>query len=130
MEVGGKTWIGTVECSLVLEWHLGFQSKILFLNDAASLSLYSVKLLTHFNEHGSPIMMGVGNFAYTLVGVATETDGDETAYCVVDPHYTGSDTLKTILDKAWVGWKKLDFFVKVANGSFINLALPQVTDCV
>lgn len=31
----------------------------------------------------------------------------ETAYLIVDPHYTGDDDIKTILEKGWVSWKKV-----------------------
>jgi hypothetical protein len=89
-------------------------------------------------------MMGVGNYAYTLVGICTDkTTGRQVLsnkrsiiiritppsavqvkypfsicctylgdpwYLIVDPHYTGADNVKTILDKGWIGWKKVFTF--------------------
>ena len=47
---------------------------------------------------------------------------DACSWLILDPHYTGSDDLKTILAKGWCGWKKEKFWNQTA---FYNMCLPQ-----
>lgn len=71
---------------------------------------------------------GGGVLAYTLLGVDyNETTGD-CAFLILDPHYTGSEDLKKIVNGGWCGWKKAvdskgkHFFLQ---NKFYNLLLPQ-----
>nr|CEL70329.1 TPA: peptidase family c78 protein [Neospora caninum Liverpool] len=152
LEIGSKAWIGTVEGSYVLNWYLHVPSKMLHLSSASELPAHAETLREHFDAVGTPVMMGVGDYAYTLVGVSVDIQtgkvfflgkkvslsafpssllrffrvAREAAFLVVDPHYSGDDAdIDKILDKGWVAWKKTSFFEKTAGAKFINLALPQ-----
>ena len=45
---------------------------------------------------GTPIMMGGGVLAYTLLGIDYNERTGEAAFLILDPHYTGADDLKRI----------------------------------
>ncbi|XP_063530482.1 probable Ufm1-specific protease 2 [Cydia strobilella] len=125
--VGSKQWIGSTEVSFCLETLLGVQSRIIFANTGAELQSYTPELLHHFDKHGSPIMIGGGVLAHTILGVEFDVGTNETRYLILDPHYTGPDELATVLAKGWCGWKKADFWNKTAH---YNLCLPQTRPAV
>mmetsp|Transcript_80823 Transcript_80823/g.228765 ORF Transcript_80823/g.228765 Transcript_80823/m.228765 type:complete len:561 (+) Transcript_80823:76-1758(+) len=126
LRVGGKTWIGTIEGMYLLQDYLGVECRMLYCQDAADLATQAPQLLRHLESQGTPVMMGAGQKAFTLVGLCHDGASGECAFLIVDPHYTGADDMKTILQKGWVGWKNLAFFEKEAGGGFINCCLPQV----
>jgi Ufm1-specific protease 2 len=66
-------------------------------------------------------MIGGGLYAYTIVGVDFNELTGDVKYCIVDPHYTGSDDLKTIVSKGWCGWKDSSFW---DPNVFYNLCCP------
>lgn len=79
-------------------------------------------LLSHFKIHGTPVMIGGGVLAHTLIGASRDADSDSSVnYLVLDPHYTGKDELKTIIGKGWVGWKDNNFWSKK---DFYNMCMP------
>lgn len=45
---------------------------------------------------GTPVMMGGGVLAYTLLGVDWNERSGECAFLILDPHYTGADHLKRV----------------------------------
>lgn len=51
-------------------------------------------LAQHFATQGTPVMIGGGVLAYTLLGVAFNEDTGEAAFLILDPHYTGGETLR------------------------------------
>lgn len=71
---------------------------------------------------------GGGVLAYTLLGVDYDEASGHCAFLILDPHYTGSDDLKKIINGGWCSWKKAvdskgkTFFL---NDKFYNLLLPQ-----
>jgi len=65
-------------------------------------------------------MVGGGVYAHTIIGVSEE-DSDEPAYLILDPHWTGGEELKTILNKGWVGWKDRKFW---SPTDFYNVCMP------
>merc|ERR1712086_493793 len=99
---------------------------MLYCQDAADMANQVPQMLLHLETHGTPIMVGAGLKAFTIVGLCYDGSSGEVAFNILDPHYTGADELKTILNKGWVGWKNLDFFAKNADGGFINCCLPMV----
>jgi hypothetical protein len=128
LKVGGKRWIGTQEGMCVLQNYLGVEFNVMFCRDVDDMVNQVPQMLQHLQTQGTPIMMGVGQRAFTLVGVCYDGASGEAAFLIVDPHYTGADELKKILDKGWVGWKKIDFFKKEvaqAESGFINCVLPK-----
>ena len=67
-------------------------------------------------------MVGGGVLAHTIIGVSYNPEKEsEAQFLVLDPHYTGSDDLKTILSKGWVGWKDNKFW---STKDFYNVCMP------
>uniref|UniRef100_A0A1B6KPB2 UFSP1/2/DUB catalytic domain-containing protein n=2 Tax=Graphocephala atropunctata TaxID=36148 RepID=A0A1B6KPB2_9HEMI len=100
---------------------LGVSCRILTVSSGVELVDLAPELARHFSTNGTPVMIGGGVLAHTIVGVAHNRESGEVRYLVLDPHYTGPDNLQTIHSKGWVGWKKPDFWAKTA---FYNLCLP------
>lgn len=71
---------------------------------------------------------GGGVLAYTLLGIDYNEMTGESAFLILDPHYTGGEDLKSIRSGGWCGWKRAvgangkEFFL--AN-RFYNLLMPQ-----
>ncbi|XP_042503011.1 probable Ufm1-specific protease [Macadamia integrifolia] len=126
--VGSREWIGAIELGFVLDKLLGVSCKIMNVRSGSELPEKSRELALHFENQGTPVMIGGGVLAYTLLGVDyNETSGD-CAFLILDPHYTGNDELKKIVNGGWCGWKKAvdskgkNFFLQ---DKFYNLLLPQ-----
>lgn len=64
--------------------------------------------------------LGGGVLAHTILGVDINEELGTAKFLVLDPHYTGSDNLKSIHGKG-VCWKDASFWKKDA---FYNLCLP------
>lgn len=131
--IGSREWIGAIELSFVLDKLLGVSCKVINVRSGAELPEKCRELALHFETQGTPVMIGGGVLAYTLLGVDyNETSGD-CAFLILDPHYTGSDDLKKIVNGGWCGWKKAvdskgkHFFL---HDKFYNLLLPQRPDMV
>ncbi|CAK0811388.1 unnamed protein product [Prorocentrum cordatum] len=69
LQVGSKKWIGTIEGMYLLQDYLGVDCRMVHCQDASDMATQVPNLLQHLEAQGSPIMMGVGNYAYTLVGI-------------------------------------------------------------
>lgn len=80
------------------------------------------ELAFHFETQGTPVMIGGGVLAYTLLGIDYCEVTDQVNWLILDPHYTGGEDLKVILDKGWCSWKTSDLF---RADAFYNLCLPQ-----
>ncbi|XP_074847938.1 ufm1-specific protease 2 isoform X2 [Carettochelys insculpta] len=120
--VGSRQWIGSIEVQLVLNQLLGITSKILFVSQGSELASQGRELTHHFKTEGTPIMIGGGILAHTILGVAWNEVTGHTKFLILDPHYTGAEDLNVILEKGWCGWKGPDFWNKDA---YYNLCLPQ-----
>eukprot|EP00198_Chlamydomonas_reinhardtii_P003816 XP_001693152.1 predicted protein [Chlamydomonas reinhardtii] len=128
--VGSSNWIGAIELSYVLDDYLGVQCKFLTVNRGADIPSHARELAAHFATVGSPVMIGGGVLAYTLLGVRFNESTGEAAFLILDPHYTGGEDLKKIQQGTWVGWKQPGdnaaaggpLFVEDA---FYNFLLPQ-----
>ena len=120
--IGSKQWIGSTEVGFVLETSCGVESRFLSVSAGSDLASRARELLLHFQTEGSPVMIGGGVYAHTLLGVAWDEATGDTRWLVLDPHYTGQEDLKTIQTKGWVGWKGPSFWNQTA---FYNMCLPQ-----
>ncbi|PKA61286.1 putative Ufm1-specific protease [Apostasia shenzhenica] len=126
--VGSREWIGAIELSFVLDKLLGVSCKIMNVRSGAELPEKCRELAMHFETQGTPVMIGGGVLAYTLLGVDYNEASGDCAFLILDPHYTGNDDLKKIVNGGWCGWKKSvdskgrSFFLK---DKFYNLLLPQ-----
>ncbi len=52
---------------------------------------YARQLAQHFATQGTPVMIGGGVLAYTLLGVAFDELTGDCAFLILDPHYTGGE---------------------------------------
>ncbi|KAI7727432.1 hypothetical protein M8C21_020437 [Ambrosia artemisiifolia] len=126
--IGSREWIGAIELSFVLDKLLGVSCKVINVRSGDELPEKCRELMMHFETQGTPIMIGGGVLAYTLLGVDYNDTTGDCAFLILDPHYTGSDDLKKIVNGGWCGWKKaIDskgkrFFLP---NKFYNLLLPQ-----
>ncbi|XP_065874072.1 probable Ufm1-specific protease [Euphorbia lathyris] len=126
--IGSRDWIGAIELSFVLDKLLGVTCKIMNVRSGAELPEKCRELAMHFENQGTPIMIGGGVLAYTLLGVDYNESSGDCAFLILDPHYTGNDEHKKIINGGWCGWKKAvdskgkNFFL---HDKFYNLLLPQ-----
>ncbi|PIN18298.1 hypothetical protein CDL12_09038 [Handroanthus impetiginosus] len=126
--VGSREWIGAIELSFVLDKLLGVSCKVINVRSGAELPEKCREIALHFETQGTPIMIGGGVLAYTLLGVDYNEASGDCAFLILDPHYTGNDDLKKIVNGGWCGWKKAvdskgkHFFLQ---DRFYNLLLPQ-----
>uniref|UniRef100_A0A8C4ZEV5 Ufm1-specific protease 2 n=1 Tax=Gadus morhua TaxID=8049 RepID=A0A8C4ZEV5_GADMO len=120
--VGSRQWIGSIEVAAVLDQLLGITSKIMFVSQGCELASKGRELANHFLTEGTPVMIGGGVLAHTILGVAWSETTGQIRYLILDPHYTGAEDLQVISDKGWCGWKGPDFWDQTA---YYNLCLPQ-----
>ncbi|XP_064609418.1 ufm1-specific protease 2-like [Liolophura sinensis] len=120
--LGSKQWIGSFEVSICLDHFLGVSSKILSVNQGADLAYKGRELANHFQTQGTPVMIGGGVLAHTILGVDCNHETGAVKFLILDPHYTGGEDIKVIQDKGWCGWKGPEFWDQNAH---YNLCLPQ-----
>ncbi|EOY22342.1 Peptidase C78, ubiquitin fold modifier-specific peptidase 1/ 2 isoform 3, partial [Theobroma cacao] len=126
--IGSREWIGAIELSFVLDKLLGVSCKVINVRSGSELPEKCRELAMHFENQGTPIMIGGGVLAYTLLGVDYNEATGDCAFLILDPHYTGTDDPKKIVNGGWCGWKKSidsrgkSFFL---HDKFYNLLLPQ-----
>ncbi|CDW52371.1 Probable Ufm1-specific protease [Trichuris trichiura] len=114
--VGAKKWIGSLELNYVL----GHVLKVC-KESGSEIDLNADELLCHFKSEGTPVMIGGGVLAHVILGVFIDEASSLVKYLVLDPHYTGPEEAKSIIQKGWCGWKPSTFWAK---GPFYNLLLP------
>lgn len=83
---------------------IGVSSRIVRLNSGEEIVAHVKELAAHFARDGTPIMIGGGVLAYTLLGVAfSDRPDSQPRLLILDPHYTGApNNLKAIKDKGAV----------------------------
>jgi len=118
---GSKQWIGSLELSYCLENMYSISSRILSSKSGSELSEHARALIYHFENGGSPVMIGGGQLAHTIIGLDYNVRTGGCQYLILDPHYLGSENINTIIGKGWCGWKPASFWNK---NSFYNLLLP------
>ncbi|KAA8497753.1 putative Ufm1-specific protease [Porphyridium purpureum] len=119
--LGSKEWIGANEVCYVLNELTGISSRIMHVSAGAEMESKGRELMQHFQQQGTPVMIGGGVLAYTLLGVSFDHTTGKTQFLILDPHYIGQEDEKVILEKGWCGWKTADLFVP---NSFYNLCMP------
>ncbi|KAF3428350.1 hypothetical protein E2986_03151 [Frieseomelitta varia] len=125
--VNSKQWIGSTEVGFVLESLLDISVKVLCASTGEEVSSLAPNLLHHFQTQGTPVMIGGGVLAHTILGISYDQITGDVKFLILDPHYTGSEHLPTIINKGWCGWKSKDFWKKDA---FYNMCLPQRPVCI
>lgn len=121
--IGSKTWIGAFEVNLILNELLGVESKIIHLSSGNDIKTKARELAHHFETIGSPIMIGGGVYAYTILGIYYNFITGECEYLILDPHYKEKDDINVVIAKGGISWKTNKLFDK---NSFYNLCLPQI----
>ncbi|CAH0521524.1 unnamed protein product [Peronospora belbahrii] len=128
---GSTEWIGSLEVGYVLDELFGVPFRSLSVSSSSQLPDVARELLYHFRTQGTPVMMGGGQLAFTLLGVDYDPDGGVCAFLILDPHYTGDEDLVTIQNKTMMlenykavpcSWRKTTTFAK---NCFYNFCLPQ-----
>ena len=97
--IGSRQWIGSQEVSYVLSHLYGITSKIMFVSSGADLANKGRELAHHFTTNGTPIMIGGGVLAHTILGVDFNENTGELKFLILDPHYTGAEDLTVIHKK-------------------------------
>eukprot|EP00297_Palpitomonas_bilix_P001084 CAMPEP_0113917176 /NCGR_PEP_ID=MMETSP0780_2-20120614/32573_1 /TAXON_ID=652834 /ORGANISM="Palpitomonas bilix" /LENGTH=555 /DNA_ID=CAMNT_0000916689 /DNA_START=63 /DNA_END=1730 /DNA_ORIENTATION=- /assembly_acc=CAM_ASM_000599 len=120
--IGSKDWIGAIEVASFLDNYLGVTSKILNVSSGADVEGHALDLVAHFDSQGTPVMIGGGVLAYTLLGVEYEETTGRSRFLILDPHYTGKHEVKAILAKGWCAWHGPELF---RGDAFYNFCMPQ-----
>ena len=119
--IGSTEWIGAIEVNLVLNELFGIDNQILHVPSGSELNSKGRELLYHFQHNGTPVMVGGGKFAYTILGVDYDKVKGECKFLILDPHFAGEDDYKTVVNKGWCNWKTIEIFKKE---NFYNLCMP------
>jgi hypothetical protein len=126
--VGSKQWIGSTEVGFVLEAMFGVTCRVMNMSSGPEMASRAADLQSHFKVHGTPVMIGGGVLAHTIIGISRDPAAEENVqFLVLDPHYTGKDDLSTILNKKWVGWKDNSFWSKK---DFYNICMPLLPSTI
>lgn len=97
--VGSSKWIGSQEVCYVLSQLYQIESKIIFVSSGAELANKGRELMAHFQRNGTPIMIGGGVLAHTIIGVHFDETNGDIKFLILDPHFTGDDDLSVIQKK-------------------------------
>uniref|UniRef100_T1IR08 Probable Ufm1-specific protease 2 n=1 Tax=Strigamia maritima TaxID=126957 RepID=T1IR08_STRMM len=120
--IGSKRWIGSLEVSYCLDKLIGVAAKIMNLSSGSELGVKGRELAMHFKTQGTPIMIGGGVLAHTIIGVDFSDLTGDLKFLVLDPHYTGMEDLHIIQNKGWCTWKGTDYW---DSNTYYNLCMPQ-----
>lgn len=120
--INSRQWIGSTEVSMCLNGFMNVDSRIMHVSSGAELASKGSELAYHFESQGTPIMIGGGVLAHTILGVDFNSNTGELKFLILDPHFTGADDLQVVLNKGWCGWKGTNFWDKT---SYYNLCMPQ-----
>ena len=120
--INSKQWIGSFEVGICLKEIFLVDSKILHVPSGAEMAFKGRDLIEHFHSQGTPVMIGGGVLAHTILGVHFSESTGEIKFLILDPHYTGGEDLKTVQGKGWCGWKGPGFWDSTAH---YNMCLPQ-----
>lgn len=104
-----------MEVGYFLDQELGLGWRSVSTATGPELASKARELAEHFDKQGTPVMMGGGNLAFTILGVDWCEATGEVKFLILDPHYTGGEDLSP-------GWRSPSSFSKQ---SFYNLCLPQ-----
>lgn len=107
---------------MTLKGLINVDSKIMHIPSGSEMWTLATDIGAHFQTQGTPIMIGGGVLAHTIIGIHQCSHTGQVKYLILDPHYTGDEDLTVIQSKGWCGWKDSHFWDKK---SYYNLCLPQ-----
>ena len=127
--LGKKMWLGSQDLGYYLDHMLGVTCVTEIFHSGDDVPGGGRKLLHHFQTQGTPVMIGGGELAFTLLGVERDERTGGIRYLIMDPHYQGADELSSIQPK-WVGWKSGDSLTHLNTklfkaDTFYSFCLPQ-----
>jgi len=111
--IGSKKWIGSFEVGYVLQKLAGADFKNIHINSGSEVLSKVSEFKSHFQTYGTPIMIGGGVLAYTMLGIAIDEDDiNNTQFLILDPHYKGPRDWSKITDakKGGVWWRTAKLF--------------------
>ncbi|XP_002157577.1 ufm1-specific protease 1 [Hydra vulgaris] len=121
--IGSKEWIGTYEAFLIIDTLYKISCKILHVSCGKELYKVIEILKDHFQNTGSPIMMGgdIDCGSKTILGICHKED--DWWLLVLDPHFSKMKVYnkKQLQDESCVYWKHLSTF---DDSSFYNFCIP------
>ncbi|KAG2467692.1 inactive Ufm1-specific protease 1 [Polypterus senegalus] len=124
--IGSRSWIGSFEIALCIDYFYQLPCKILHLRSGADLKAKLEELYEHFDRLGSLAMMG-GDSDSASKGILGLCSGKHGHYMLVlDPHFygpPGSISTNTAQKEGWISWRKIELFERE---SFYNICLPQL----
>eukprot|EP00792_Barthelona_sp_PAP020_P001240 TRINITY_DN1197_c0_g1_i1.p1 TRINITY_DN1197_c0_g1~~TRINITY_DN1197_c0_g1_i1.p1 ORF type:complete len:495 (+),score=118.86 TRINITY_DN1197_c0_g1_i1:91-1575(+) len=116
--IDSNQWIGSVECSFILQrlFDGSIECVLKYINFSDLNDVLDViqLLQRHFSENHSPIMMASGQYAYTMLGINTNSRQNP-QFLIADPHYVGKDIVENVVKGGGVRWVKRSFFAKDSN---------------
>ncbi|KAK2964845.1 putative Ufm1-specific protease 2 [Blattamonas nauphoetae] len=122
-------WIGSIEVSFVLENWGDIESKIINMQSGSEFDSHFSELFDHFRTQGTPIMIGGGVLAYTLLGIrqviTKQSPTPTIEYLILDPHFKGGERITDIINEKWVWWHPASIF---RTDCHYNMCLPQRKD--
>ena len=128
--VGSRTWIGGTEIARVLESLLpDVTCRMIRTATGPAIADHARTLQEHFATEGTPVMIGGGALAFTLLGVAFNAATGASRFLILDPHYCGDEVVQTITSKVvpLMGYKGIPCEWRAAttfkDGSY-SLCLP------
>ena len=129
--VGSRTWIGGTEIARVLESILpDVTCRMIRTATGPAIADHARELQNHFATEGTPVMIGGGALAFTLLGVAFNTATGACRFLILDPHYCGDDIVGIVTSKEVplmgytgfpCGWREASTFAR----SPYSLCLPR-----
>lgn len=122
--VGSKEWIGSSEITYVLEHLLGVECKQEHVASAVAIQERGRLLQHHFETSGTPVMIGGGQYAYTILGIDYNPSTGDMMLLILDPHYVGEDEVDQVLRKGGCGWQRVRRFFQ--RDCFYNLCIPKL----
>jgi len=118
--INSRQWIGSFEVQFVLNELLDVTCRSINVASGLELEERIPELIDHFESAGTPVMIGGGVLAHTIVGVAWDDATRKGAFAILDPHFTGQHQIGTIKGKG-VYWKGVEFWDAKA---YYNMCLP------
>ncbi|KAL0236692.1 hypothetical protein PCE1_000090 [Barthelona sp. PCE] len=117
-----RTWIGSIEVSFVLNHLFDVETEIITARNLEELQHLTANIASYFETGLSfPLMIGGSKYAHTIVGADATTQ----QYAILDPHYVGNDSVKSILRKGCIVVNPLSFFDEGYTYNMVKIRIKQ-----
>mmetsp|Transcript_4002 Transcript_4002/g.5833 ORF Transcript_4002/g.5833 Transcript_4002/m.5833 type:complete len:551 (-) Transcript_4002:136-1788(-) len=131
---GCKSWIGSQEIAWALNSLYNVDCRFLMSSNGVELNKLTNEFARHFETNYCPIVACGGKLALVIIGVVTNPTTGDTKYLIADPHYKGTDTLRSIQTQTValegykaipVSWRGPSAFAKYSKTTFVLTTLPS-----